>query len=41
MPRYSSAVLDALPLAAAEWDAMQLAARAAEIAENETGSRDA
>jgi phage terminase large subunit-like protein len=29
MPRYSSAVLDALPLAGAEWEAMQVAARAA------------
>lgn len=29
MARYSSAVLDALPLAAVEWEAMQIAARAA------------
>lgn len=29
MPRYSAAVLDALPLAGAEWEAMQVAARAA------------
>jgi hypothetical protein len=29
MPRYSSAVISALPLAGAEWEAMQVAARAA------------
>jgi phage terminase large subunit-like protein len=29
MPRYSTAVLDALPLAGADWEAMQIAARAA------------